>query len=316
MHIINRPTARDGICRELARLGLVLGIVGLLIGCAAPQTPLPTITPATPTPERVGTVAPTPIPSPTPLPPDAPQTLTLWVLDLVALPENVERWRSLEQQIEAFEATHPHISVDVLLKKRDGKGGAVDLLTTASAVAPAVVPDLLILDTQALVGVTRAGLIVPLDDLVSPELIDDLYPFAIAACTVDGQLMGVQFQADIQHAVYNTSKIAVPPLTWNDIFASGATYIFPMAGQDGLANEAFLLQYLSTGALLLGEDDNPALDPAALADVLTFYQQGIASGTILTDALSYQKIEDCWPKYLQAGVVISNLSSNLYLSGR
>ncbi len=291
-------------------------IVWLATGCAAPQTPLPTAESLAPTVDAAATTPPTPILAPTPLPPDAPQTITLWVLDLVFPPENTELWRLFEQQIAAFEATRPNVNVEVLLKKRDGKGGLIDMLSTASAVAPALVPDLLVLDTQALIQVTRDGLIVALDDALPPELLIDLYPFAVAACTVEGQLVGAQFQANIQHAVYNTSKIAVPPLTWDEVFASGATYVFPMAGQDGLVNEAFLLQYLSTGAVLLGEDDNPALDPVALADVLTFYQQGIASGVILTDALSYQKIEDAWPKYLQAGVVISNLSSNLYLSGR
>jgi len=296
----------------------------LAIGCAGvpkatpPGTPhgTPTAVPIPATPSGMQTTVPTPALLPTPLPPDAPQTLTLWILDLVLPPNDAERWRYLEQQIEAFEVTHPHVTIHALPKKRDGKGGAVDLLTTAGAVAPSVVPDLLVLDTQTLAEVAHAGLIVPLDDLISPDLLADLYPFAIAACTVDGQLMGIQFQVDIEHAVYNTSKIAVPPLTWNELFASGATYVFPMAGQNGLVNDAFLLQYLSTGAILLGEDDHPALDLDALTDVLTFYQQGIAGGIILTDTLNYQKVEDCWPKYLQAEVVISNISSNLYLNGR
>lgn len=291
----------------------------LLSGCtfrSPTPTSAPTGVPADVTPSATLPVVPTPTWVPTPLPSDASQTLTVWMLDLVLPPNDPDRWRYWEQQIEAFEVTHPGVTVNLLLKKRDGKGGAVDLLTTASAVAPPMVPDLLVLDAQTLAEVAHAGLIVPLDDLVSPELLADLYPFAIAACTVDGQLMGIQFQVDIEHAVYNTSKIAVPPLTWNEVFASGATYIFPMAGQNGLVNDAFLLQYLSTGAILLGEDDNPALDLDALTDVLTFYQQGLANGVILTDALTYQKVEDCWPRYLQAEVVISNLSSNLYLSGR
>jgi ABC-type glycerol-3-phosphate transport system substrate-binding protein len=191
-----------------------------------------------------------------------------------------------------------------------------DFLTTASAVAPAVVPDLIALDTQALVDIAGAGLIVPLDELLSPALLTDLYLFAIQSCTVDEGLICVQFQANVEHAVYYTSKIAVSPSTWDEIFASGATYIFPMAGQDGIVNDAFLVQYLSTGAQLVDSSGNPTLDQQALTDVLTFYRQGIDGGVILTESLRYQRVEDCWPKYLQAEAVISNLSSNLYLAGR
>jgi ABC-type glycerol-3-phosphate transport system substrate-binding protein len=127
--------------------------------------------------------------------------------------------------------------------------------------------------------------------------------------------VGIQFEVDIEHAVYNTSKIAVSPLTWTEVFSSGVTYMFPAAGQDGLVNDAFLIQYLSTGAQLVDHNDNPALDQQALKDVLEFYRQGLANGSILPDVLDYATVETGWPKYLQAEVVMSNISSKLYLAG-
>jgi ABC-type glycerol-3-phosphate transport system substrate-binding protein len=127
--------------------------------------------------------------------------------------------------------------------------------------------------------------------------------------------MGVQFQANgLEHAVYNPNKIAVAPLTWTEVYSSGATYVFPAAGQEGLVNDAFLIQYLSTGALLVDEGGQPALDQGALAEVLEFYRQGIERGSILTDVVKYSTVEQIWPKFLQAEVVLSNISSDLYLS--
>jgi ABC-type glycerol-3-phosphate transport system substrate-binding protein len=244
----------------------------------------------------------------------------LWITELVSPLGETRQSQAFAQQLAAFEATHPGLTIQVLRKKPDGKGGIRDFLTAASAVAPAVLPDLVAMDVQTLAGVAGEELIVPLDELVSEDLLADLYPFAIQACTVDGQLVGIQFQADIEHAVYNTSKIAVPPLTWDEVFASGATYIFPAAGRDGvdklMVNDMFLIQYLSLEARLLDANNNPALDQEALTDVLAFYRQGIESGAILTDSLNYSKVEDCWPKYLQAEVVMSNISSNLYLAVR
>ena len=179
-----------------------------------------------------------------------------------------------------------------------------------------MVPDLIVVDSKAMADLASKRLLVPLDELLPEELIDDLYPVAIKGGTVEGRLMAVPFEASIEHAIYNTSKIALSPLTWDGVFASGATYIFPTAGQDGLVNDSFLIQYLSTGSELVDEEGKPALNVQALTDVLSFYQTGIESGAILTDVLDYATVENCWPKYLQAEVVMSNISSKLYLAGR
>jgi len=297
-------------------IALICGLASLSGGCAFSDVPEATPIPATPTRALPETVTPVLTLTPTPIPRGAPQTLTLWVTELIAPLEGASQSQILAQQLLAFEATHPGLTIEVLYKKPEGKGGVHDFLAAASAAAPAVVPDLVVLDIRTLATSAKEELVVPLDDLLSPDLLSDLYPFALQSCTVDGQLIGVQFQADVEHAVYNTSKIAVPPLTWDEIFASGATYIFPAAGRDGLVNDTFLIQYLSTEAKLVDANGNPALDQEVLTDVLAFYRQGLESGTILTDSLTYGKVEDCWPKYLQAEVVMSNISSSLYLAVR
>ncbi|MBN1582691.1 MAG: extracellular solute-binding protein [Anaerolineae bacterium] len=301
----------------IAVLAGILCSLGLFsVGCATSATPEPTATPTSLATELSLNVTPEPVLTPTPVSPAAPQEITIWITELVSPLEEKRQSQIFEQHIVAFQATHPDLTIEILRKKRDGKGGIRDFLTSASAVAPAVVPDLIALDTKTLVDMGREGLLVPLDGLLSPALLDDLYPFATQSCMIDQRLFCVQFQANVEHAVYYTSKIAVAPLTWDEVFASGATYIFPTAGQDGLVNDAFLIQYLSTGAEFVDGSGKPALDQQALTDVLSFYRQGIDSGVILSDSLNYQRVEDCWPKYLQAEVVISNLSSNLYLAGR
>ncbi len=247
--------------------------------------------------------------------PGAPQTLTVWITELLSPTEGGDRSRIFEQQILAFEATHPGLTVQVLHKAPDGKGGMQDLLATASTAAPGVIPDLIAIDTRNLEEVARKGLVVPLDAFLSPSLQADLYPFAIAAGTVDGQLVGVQFEVSIQHAIYNTSKIAVAPVTWEEVFASGATYTFPTAGQDGLVNDAFLIQYLSTGVELMDSSGDPYLDRQALTEALEFYRQGIENGAIPSEVLNYATVESGWPKYLQAEVVMTHISSKLYLTG-
>jgi ABC-type glycerol-3-phosphate transport system substrate-binding protein len=179
-----------------------------------------------------------------------------------------------------------------------------------------VVPDLMMIDMARLPALAQKGLIVPLDEMVDTDLLSDLYPFAVQAGTVDGQLVGLPFETGVEHALYNTSKIAVPPLSWTEVYSSGASYIFPTLGQAGLVNDAFLIQYLSTGGELLDSNGRPALDQQALADVLTFYRDGLENGSILADVLQYDTVRSGWRKYLQAEVVMANISSDLYLEGR
>lgn len=304
------------------RLVAALGLCGwLAIGVACRATATPEQTPAatpTPLPTSMLGQTPTPLPTPTltPLPPEEPTMLTVWITELVSPVDGDERSPIFEAQILAFEATHPGLDVVVHHKKPEGKGGLEDFVTTASAVAPAVVPDLMMIDMARLPALAQKGLVVPLDEVLDPDFLSDLYPFALQAGTVDGRLVGLPFEVGVQHALYNTSKIAVPPLTWAELFSSGATYTFPTLGQGGLVNDAFLIQYLSTGGELLDSNGRPALDPQALTDVLSFYRDGLENGSILGDVLQYETVRSAWRKYLQAEVVITNITSDLYLEGR
>jgi len=286
-------------------------------GCALLNTPEPaqTLTPRTP--EEPQTRVPPPTPTATLAPAEPPDTLVLWVTDLVYSLGGGEAEQVLEQQIAAFEATHPGLTVQVWRKKPEGKGGMQDLLSKASAVAPGALPDLAALDTDLLADLAGKSLVVPLEGLIAETTQIDLYPFAVEAGTVAGQLVGLQFEVDdIEHTIYNPSKIAAPPQTWSEVLSSGVTYIFPAAGQDSLVNDAFLIQYLSTGAELVDANGEPALDKQALTDVLAFYQTGIDRGAILTDVLNYATVEACWPRYLQAEVMMTDITSNLYLTVR
>jgi len=307
---------RTHIIRVLLSLICLCSLALFTGGCLSDASPEPSRTPSSPQPTSPATQAvPLQSPAAAPTPTTELETLVVWVTELVYPLQDSRQADVFAQQIAAFKATHPGLTVEVHRKKPDGKGGMLDFLLTASRVAPAVMPDLIAIDTAFLKEFTSHGLLVPIDALVSPEIQEDLYPFARNACTWEDQLVCLQFEIeDIEHAIYNPSKIAVAPTSWSEVFSSGATYIFPAAGNNGLVNDAFLIQYLSTGAQLVDANGDPALDPRAVADVLDFYQQGIARGAILPDVLEYATVENCWPKYLQAEVVMSNISSNLYLT--
>jgi ABC-type glycerol-3-phosphate transport system substrate-binding protein len=204
----------------------------------------------------------------------------------------------------------------VVLKNASGKGSILDYLRTASQVAPSILPDVVMLNTVDLASAARAGLVVPLDDLISPNLSNDLLPAARAAGSVDGQLMGIPFEMDVAHLIYNTNKVASPPITWTDVISANTTYLFPAKGQNGLVNDAFLTQYLALGGQLQDDEGRPFLDEQPLRTVLDYYHQGLQAGVIPPDVLEINDADEIWPLYVSAQVGIAHVNSHRFLSDR
>ncbi len=281
-----------------------------LLARPTPTTVTPTIASPTPSPQATS-----PAVSPTPTQP-ATTTLVLWTTEDFAPSADTPGGEVLAQQLAAFETTHPDVTIDVVLKKPYGKGGILDFLMTSSAAAPSILPDVVVIDTLELGTAARAGLVQPLDNLVSAELKEDLFPCAVQAGQVGGQLVGLQFEADVEHLAYNLAKLETPPLTWTEVLTPDITYIFPAGGRDGMVNDAFLIQYYGAGGQLFDETGQPALDQTILAKVLDFYRDGAAMGVIPPDVLEYKSVASCWPVYLSAQVTLSNVDSARYLADR
>ncbi len=298
----------------VAILLAAIALLALMAGCLpwATPTPVPQTERAapTPSPERL---TPTPI-ALTPEPISSAITLTLWTSEAFS-PADEASGHILQEQYDAFMAANPDIVIEYELKKPYDKGGILDFLLTTSAVVPKLLPDLVAIDTSELGEAARAGILQPLDELISSKLGDDLFPFAREACLLDGKLMGIQFEADIQHLVYNTAIVEEPPHTWAELLAGGASYVFP-AGDGEAASDAFLIQYLALGGRLVDEAGNPALDREKLTQVLEFYREGSDKGIIPRSVLDLKTLDDCWPLYLSAEAAMANISSRRYSASR
>ena len=244
-------------------------------------------------------------------------TLTIWTApDYSPLAEG-PAGEEMRQFMGTFDEAQPGIGLEYFLKKPQGKGGLLDLLLTASSVAPDILPDLILLEPHALRDAARAGLVQPLDDLLSLSLQQDLFPFALKAGRIDGRLQGVPFQADLVHLLYNTNKVESPPLTWTDVLTRpDATYLFPAGGQNGLATDSFLIHYLGTGASLFDELGQLKLDQEAMTAVLDYYAAGIQAGIIPTTVLDLETSLDTWPIYLEAKVAMTEIPASHYLANR
>ncbi len=283
-------------------LGAVLGLIVLLATtCTPPAAPSPSPLPPSPTPPL-----PTPTPSPMPGPPIAP--LTLW------LPEDLNPYGDgpgadlLARHLAEFQATHPDIQVQVIVKKSRGRGGLLDFLRTARAAAPSVLPDLIVLDEADLQVAAQAGLIQPLDALLPDGWSTDLFPFATDLGRVGDQTFGLALTAELEHLAYTPDLLEAPPLSWNDVLSATVPLFFPAAGQNESASDFTLIQYLGAGGRLVDAEGKPAIEEEPLAAVLDFYAQATATGVISPLlVLSLGDAEACWAR-LQAegGIAVVN----------
>jgi multiple sugar transport system substrate-binding protein len=294
--------------------------LGLLLaaGCQASLSQLLPFASSTPTPEN--TLTPTITPQKTPntaadtittIPESSIITLTLWIPEKFTSPDG-----AFSQQVASFEADHADIVVELFPKRMSGQASTVNFLKSTQPVAPSVLPDIVILSTDELPMAWRGKLIQPLDGLLDRTIVQDLLPIAQQLVTIDENMVAVSFEFGLEHAVYNTGKVFTTPVTWASVVSQTTNYQFPADGQNGLLNDSLLIQYLSTGAVLVSDEGKPVIDEPALRNLLTYYQ------TLVTGDITDPRIVDSayakklWDDYLAGLINITHVSSYRYLSDR
>jgi ABC-type glycerol-3-phosphate transport system substrate-binding protein len=243
--------------------------------------------------------------------------LTIWTTEILSPTDVITSGQIVAQMAVEFEQDHPAVEVEFVPKKPYGKGGILDFLMTTSAVVPDLLPDLVVIDVNELSAIVQAELAQPLDDLISPELVADLYPFARQASTFDGQLYGLQFLADLDHLVYDTGKVALAPSAWPGVLTTPGPHIFPAGGQAGLVNDAFLIQYLAVRAEPSSSaPPDPFLEQNSLTAVLQYYGDGLSRGIFPVAIMGYHTTDECWQDFEAGQAAISHVSAHRYLLER
>ncbi|MGQ9517046.1 MAG: extracellular solute-binding protein [Anaerolineae bacterium] len=293
---------------------LALTLIGL--GACTPSWPLGRTPAPTATSTPMETAVPTSPPaSPTPAGTTV-MTLTIWTTPYFAPGEATEGARLLAAQSKAFQESYPDIRLDWVIKPAVGPGRLRDFLLSAREVAPAVLPDLAIVDARDLDVLQSANLLQPMPDLLSEDVLNDLFPFARNLAVRFGQPYALPIAADIEHAVYDKRRLDAPPLTWTDVLSDEISYAFPAGGEDGQVNDTFLLQYFALGGRLRDEQDNLAVDEGVLAQVFSFYASGAIAGIFPPSMLEAHTPDDAVPLCLNGSAQLCNVRSQTYLKNR
>lgn len=248
-------------------------------------------------------------PTRTPITTTSAITLTLWTTEDLA-PGATPAGAAMKKQYDAFSAANPNIQIEIVLKKPYGKGGLLDFLLTTNAVIPAQLPDLITLDMTETAPAASAGVLQPLDNWLTPESRNDLFPFAKQSAYYQNQWYIVPFAIDTQHLVYNKTLIKKAPATWDELLKQKQTWLMPIGGDD-----AFLLQYSALARLDTGA--NPLMfDAVSVAQVLNFIKRAHDAGIIPETAIGVKSIEETWLPFAANQVAMAQVSASRYLAER
>ena len=313
------------LLRKLIQIGVisVMGIIAVLFSACQQATSnaeiatTPATIPVTRTsqPSQTPSVI-TPTPIVEPLTESQPTTLTFWTVEPISSLAEEEIGGFVENNLRQFERDNPGVSVELQVKKTTGKGGVLDFLRTAGQVAPAILPDVAIINAVDLYQAQTEGLVQSLDGRLDRSIVQDLLPAARRMGTVDGTLVGVPLGLEMEHTVYNTLVFTDTPILWTDILSKNSRYLFPAKGNNGVVNDATLAQYFSAGGVFQDDEGNPKIDEPVLRNVLTFYQQASEQGIIDASLLEAATTEDTWPYYLEIPAGLSQVSVKQFLTER
>ncbi len=211
-------------------LGTIVGVVmliALVVSCApAAPPPEPTTPPATTPPEEptappeeptappeeaTATPEPAPTATPEPEPTAAPEPITLKLWKYASRMPNQALW--VEEMIDLYMEENPHITI--IYEEFPFATYGMEALPTAFAAGEA--PDVFWGTNTHIRHFYEEGVLLPLDDYLSEDFIDDLLPDVLDSVTYAGHIYSIPFEVDITGIGYRADLWEEAGLTEADI---------------------------------------------------------------------------------------------------
>ena len=256
---------------------------------------------ATQTPE-IWTPQPSPSPPATPqaIEPDpaGPTVLNIWVVGETSLEDDSPAGIILTEQLASFQNNNPDIELNVEVKASTGQGSALSYLRSGRDVAPAILPDMIVLSADQIETAAAEQLIYALDNLVVIGAYADLFPAAYSHSQVGDQAYAYPFTlSNLSHMAYSTSVFTQTlPLTWDELMvAEETTFTFPGSGTPGA--ELVLSLYLASGGKLANESGQPILEVEPLANALTLLERGREEGLLPIQTTNMTVLAESWQAF-------------------
>jgi multiple sugar transport system substrate-binding protein len=194
--------------KVIARVIGVAVLLALVVSCAPAATPAPepTTPPATTAPEPT-----TPTEEPTPEATEPPEPVTLKVWKYASSMANQALW--VEEMIQLYMEENPHVTI-VYEEFPFATYGSEALPTAFAAGEP---PDVFWGTNTHIREFYEEGVLLPLDDYLSDEFIEDCLPEVLDSVTYDGKIYSLPFEVDITGIGYRSDLWEEAGLTEEDI---------------------------------------------------------------------------------------------------
>lgn len=260
---------------------------------------------------------------PTPLPPLTPTALTqpttdttpeaggnvqliVWLPAFTGVASGSNAGTILDNAFHQFEQRNPNIRLDIQVKADSGTASLFNFLRSAQQVAPAILPDLVLINTQQLWQLVDLGIVTALTE---DELLDaELYPLTHSAILYNTQAMGIPYAIDLVHLAYATTEVDSPPSNWTELLAADHPLIFP--GAENASPAATLLQYVGAGGSLL--ENGSVSDPAALEQLFTFVAQARDQNIIPNTVVEIPGFSAMWRAYTEQPGKLATVQVNQF----
>ena len=236
--------------------------------------------------------------------------MVIWLPASMSYEEETNAGAILASVYTQFEQAHPGVRIEVQIKADTGEASLFSYLQMAQRVAPTILPDLVLLDTQQLWQAADLGLIQPLmiDEVTN---LNDFYPFAKDAVTYNEKIYGVPYVADVVHLAYFQNQVESAPTTWSQLLETNQVHLFPVGNPSGPSSESLLLQYVGGGGQLLNNGD--VSDPEAVESLFQFLATSKSEGIIPPNTLDFPNLESVWSAFISNGAGFANVSANMML---
>ncbi|HRW03784.1 MAG TPA: extracellular solute-binding protein [Caldilineaceae bacterium] len=235
--------------------------------------------------------------------------LVLWASAPFEALLDPETNRTLVTVYEQFERNHPGVHIDAQLHAEHGEASLLNYLRSAQRVAPAILPDIILIDTQELWQIGDLELLRPFDwESVASNF--TFYPFAVSAVTYQEQIVGIPYMTDLTHMVGYAEQVGELPRTWEAFLTAGQPLNF-VAGKAENVNEFAYYQYLGAGELLLGDEP---IDTERLLAYFTFLADAQAQNLIPETVLEITDVTAAWNAFMAAEQGLAETSTSVILN--
>ena len=207
------------------------------------------------------------------------QPLLIWIPDEVIRPVSEDAYAPFEAPLHEYQETLEGSQVDLRIKDADASGGILSILKDAQEVAPAAVPDLMLLNGSNLLDATAEGRLHEWLDLPE-EAIIDIPNLLLSAGQIDGLTYGIPFRFAVTHLHYRQGTLTEEMMVFSyaDILERAFPIALPIA-DDRFMRELLLTQMFHSEKIL-NETPSPAEWIAALEEIYLFYEMATSQGLL------------------------------------